>query len=48
MTNSIKTFGDIQNAEMKELVAFYNAHNADATVKRFLIARPPSVAASPS
>ncbi|AUS03301.1 hypothetical protein HWB31_gp25 [Pseudomonas phage SL1] len=35
MTNSIKTFGDIQNAEMKELVAFYNAHNADATVKRF-------------
>ncbi|WEU67182.1 hypothetical protein phiLCL12_13 [Pseudomonas phage phiLCL12] len=35
MTNSIRTFGDIQNAEMKELVAFYNAHNADATVKRF-------------
>lgn len=35
MTNSIKTFGDIQDAEMKELVAFYNAHNADATVKRF-------------
>lgn len=32
---TITTIADVQEATMKELVAFYNAHNVDAPVARF-------------